>query len=120
MPPVVVATEAMVPPAVALSVKVIVYWPTVAPPEAVSVTIIVHSFEAPVPGTVGANSMSRFCDLPRLSKYSMDRDSLLPSPVDSVAVAGRLMPSSIEVVGSPRNRLVFRRTGSSPTWVSRG
>jgi hypothetical protein len=97
-----------------------VYSPTTAPPEALSSTIIVHSLDAPVPGTVGLKVMDRLSDLPRLSKYSTESSCGAPGAPACVSVAGRFSARSTSVVALPTNWFELIWTGSSPPVVSRG
>jgi hypothetical protein len=94
-----------------VSSKVSEYWPITAPPCAESRISMVHAFEEPVAGTVGVNVMSSVSEVPRLPKYSTDSGMALPVPPASVAVAGRLMPRFIAVVGSPAVWLALMTTG---------
>ncbi len=72
--------------------------------EALSSSESVQVLELPVAGTVGVKDAVMVCEAPRLSKYSTGSDRVVPSAVDWVAVAGRLTPSSICVVGEAAKR----------------
>src|SRR6056297_1777118 len=111
----------MVPPDARESSKVTVYSPTVAPPEALSVIVMVQVFEAGgAAGTVGAKETLMLCDVPRLSKYSTESVRAAPSAPALVSVPGRLTPSEMRVVGSDVNWFTLTRTGCRPAPVSRG